>query len=157
MEQVSIRGIASNQKVAKISIIGVPDQPGVAAKLFGTIGRAGINILLIVQAQSHDGTNDITFIVSQESLPYLTPHLDEAVAAVRGDRALVDEKIGTVSVVGEGVHREPGIAARAFAALAAEGINIDLISTSNLMITCVIPRDRVEDGARALHETFFPS
>jgi len=59
--------------------------------------------------------------------------------------------------VGEGVHREPGIAARAFAALAAEGINIDLISTSNLMITCVIPRDRVEDGARALHETFFPS
>jgi aspartate kinase len=156
MEQVSIRGIASSQKVVKISIIKVPDQPGVAAKLFGVIGRAGVNILLIVQAQSHAGTNDISFIVSQESMPYLTPLLDEAVASVRGERALVDEKIGTVSVVGEGVHREPGIAARAFSALASLGINIDLISTSNLMITCVIPRERVDEAARALHGTFFP-
>jgi aspartate kinase len=157
MESVSIRGIASSQKVAKVSIIGVPDQPGVAARLFGTIGRAGINILLIVQAQSHEGTNDITFMVPQESVPYLTPLLDEAVSLVGGRQALVDEEIGTVSVVGEGVHREPGIAARAFAALAAQGINIDLISTSNLMITCVVPRDRVDDGVRALHDTFFPA
>ncbi len=156
MEQVSIRGIASSQKVAKVSILSVPDQPGVAAKLFKTIGGAGINILLIVQAQSHAGTNDITFVVAQDSLPYLKPLLDEAVASVKGERALVDENIGTVSVVGEGVHREPGVAAMAFTALAEKGINIDLISTSNLMITCVIPRDRVEDGVRALHATFFP-
>jgi aspartate kinase len=156
MEQVSIRGIASNQKVAKVSILKVPDQPGVAARLFERIGQAGINILLIVQAQSHAGTNDITFVVSQDSLPYLAPLLDGAVASVRGERAIVDEKVGTVSVVGEGVQREPGIAARAFSALAAEGINIDLISTSNLMITCMVPRSRVEDGVRALHRAFFP-
>jgi len=156
MEQVSIRGIASSNKVAKVSILSVPDQPGVAAKLFEVIGRTGINILLIVQAQSHAGTNDITFVVSQDSLPRLQPLLDKAVAGVQGKRALVDENIGTVSVVGEGVHREPGVAARAFTALADRGINIDLISTSNLMITCVVPGDRVEDGVRALHETFFP-
>jgi len=156
MEQVSIRGIASNQKVAKVSILRVPDQPGVAAKLFASIGRSGVNILLIVQAQSHAGTNDITFVVAQDSLPYLKPLLDEAVSSVRGEHALVDENIGTVSVVGEGVHRETGIAAKAFGALAAQGINIDLISTSNLMISCVVPRDRVEDGVRALHAAFFP-
>ena len=100
MEQVSIRGIASNQKVAKVSIVKVPDRPGIAAKLFSEIGRAGINIHLIVQAQSHAGTNDITFIVSQDSLHYLTPLLDEAVASVGGDQALVDDQVGTVSVVG---------------------------------------------------------
>ena len=156
MEQVSIRGIASNQKVAKISILRVPDRPGIAAKLFSEIGRAGINILLIVQAQSHAGTNDITFIVAQDSLNYLTPLLDEAVVSVGGDQALVDDKVGTVSVVGEGVEREPGVAAKAFSALAAQGINIDIISTSNLMISCVVPRSRVEDAVRALHATFFP-
>lgn len=156
VEQVSIRGIASNQKVAKVSILKVPDQPGVAARLFEKIGHAGININLIVQAQSHAGFNDITFVVAEDSLPYLSPLLDDAVASVRGERALVDALVGTVSVVGEGVQREPGIAARAFGALAAQGINIDLISTSNLMITCVIPRQRVEDGVRALHSAFFP-
>ena len=156
MEQVSIRGIASHAKVAKVSILSVPDQPGVAAKLFSSIGKEGINILLIVQAQSHSGTNDITFVVAQDSLPTIAPLLDAAVASVQGQKALVDEGIATVSVVGEGVHREPGIAARAFSALAARGINIDLISTSNLMITCVIRRDRMEDGVRALHDEFFP-
>jgi len=156
VEQVSIRGIASNQKVAKVSILKVPDQPGVAARLFEKIGQAGININLIVQAQSHAGCNDITFVVAEDSLPYLSPLLDDAVASVHGERALVDALVGTVSVVGEGVQREPGIAARAFGALAAQGINIDLISTSNLMITCVIPRQRVEDGVRALHSAFFP-
>jgi aspartate kinase len=156
MEQVSIRGIASNQKVAKVSILKVPDRPGIAAKLFSEIGRGGINIHLIVQAQSHAGTNDITFVVAQDSLNNLSPILDEAVASVGGDQALVDEKVGTVSVVGEGVEREPGVAAKAFSALAAQGINIDLISTSNLMITCVVPRARVEDAVRALHDAFFP-
>ncbi len=155
MERVSIRGIASNQKVAKVSILRVPDQPGVAAKLFERIGHAGINILLIVQAQSHAGTNDLTFIVAQDSLAYLRPLLDGAVASVQGERALIDENVGTVSVVGEGVHREPGVAAQAFAALANEGINIDVISTSNLMITCVVPKSRVDDATRALHRTFF--
>ena len=155
MEQVAIRGIASNQKVAKISILKVPDQPGTASKLFSSIGKAGINILLIVQAQSHAGTNDITFIVAQESLPYLRPLLDGAVRAVGGEQSLIDENIGTLSLVGEGVQREPGIAARMFAALADQGINIDLISTSNLTITCVIPRDQVEEGMRAVHRVFF--
>ena len=157
VEEVAIRGIASNQRVVKVSILRVPDQPGVAAKLFSHIGKAGINVLLIVQAQSHEGTNDLTFVVSAESMPYLEPLLKDAVASVQGERLLLDENIGTVSVVGEGVHREPRVAARTFSALAAQNINIDLISTSNLMISCVVPRDRVDDAVRALHHEFFPT
>lgn len=155
MEEVSVRGIAHQTNVAKISLIGVPDQPGVAAKVFGSIGKQDINIHMIVQAEHRGGSNDISFLVTGDMLPRVSRILDDLVLEVRGERAVVDENVATVSLVGEGVQREPGIAARMFTALARERINIDLISTSNLMVTCVIPRDRAEDGVRVLHREFF--
>ena len=157
MEQVAVRGIAHQKNVVKVSIVGVPDQPGIAARIFKKIGEKDVNILLIVQAEHHGGKNDISFLVASDAFLRISQSLDDLVVAVKGERAIVDENVATVSLVGEGVQREPGVAAGMFSALADQGINIDLISTSNLMITCVIPRDRVEDGARALHETFFPS
>ena len=154
MEAVSVRGIAHQKNVTKISLVGVKDQPGVAGKLFTSIGRHDINIHMIVQAEHHGGKNDISFLIQTDAFPRVSRILDELLAEVGAERAVVDESVATVSLVGEGVQREPGIAARMFSRLGEKGINIDLISTSNLMITCVVPKDRAEDAVRALHEEF---
>jgi len=154
MEAVSVRGIAHQKNVTKISLVGVKDQPGVAGKLFTSIGRHDINIHMIVQAEHHGGKNDISFLIQTDAFPRVSRILDELVAEVGAERAVVDESVATVSLVGEGVQREPGIAARMFSRLGEKGINIDLISTSNLMITCVVPKDRAEDAVRTLHEEF---
>ncbi len=154
MEKVAVRGIAHRTNIVKISLIGVPDEPGTAAKIFGKLGEQDVNIGLIVQAEHHGGKNDISFLVDSEGYLQVSPALDDLVAAVRGERVVVEEDVATVSLVGEGIQREPGIAATMFASLADEGINIDLISTSNLMLTCVVPRERVEDAVRALHDKF---
>ena len=156
MEQVSIRGITHDKNIAKISFVKVPDRPGIAANLFDGIGNTGVNIHLIVQAQSHQGTNDITFVVNKDELHKLQKVLEDLVKDVKGEDLLIDENVATVSVVGEGISREPGVAAAVFKTLAREGINIDLISTSNLMISCVVPIDKLDEAVRALHGTFFP-
>jgi aspartate kinase len=155
MEEVSVRGIAHQKNVTKISLVGVPDQPGIAAKVFSSIGKHDINISLIVQAEHRGGRNDLSFLVGADVFPRVSGFLDELVQLVAGERVVVDENVATVSLVGEGVQCEPNIAARMFTALANEGINIDLISTSNLMLTCVIPKTRAEDAVRALHSEFF--
>ncbi len=155
MEKASIRGITHDDNIAKVSFVRVPDCPGIAARLFEAIGEVGVNIHLIVQAQSHEGTNDITFVVAKNELARLRPTLDRVVHDVGGEDIEVDESVATVSVVGEGVHREPGIAAAVFRSLADAGINIELISTSNLMISCVIPATALEKGVKVLHEEFF--
>lgn len=157
MEEVAVRGIAHQKSVTKISLIGVPDQPGTAAKVFSAIGRHDVNIHLIVQAEHHAGRNDISFLVSDDMFLRVEPMLGELVTLVGAERFVADANVATVSLVGEGVQREPGIAARMFTSLAAAEINIDLISTSNLMITCVVPGDRAEDAVRALHAEFFPA
>src|SRR5688572_1461560 len=154
MEAVSVRGIAHQKNVTKVSLVGVKDQPGVAGKLFTSIGRHDININFIVQAEHRGGRNDISFLVQSDSFPRVSRILDDLVAEVEAERVVVDESVATVSLVGEGVQREPGIAARMFSKLGGRGINIDLISTSNLMITCVVPKDRAEDAVRALHDEF---
>jgi aspartate kinase len=156
MEEVSIRGIAHQKNVTKFSLIDVPDQPGVAGKIFGAIGKEDVSIHMIVQAEHRGGKNDISFLVPGEHDTRVRSILDGLVRMVGGSGAVVDEDAATISLVGEGVQREPGIAARMFTALAGEHINIDLISTSNLMITCVIPKDRTEDAVRAVHREFFP-
>lgn len=155
MEQVAFRGIAHQKDVVKVSIVGVPDRPGTAATIFSKIGERGVSIYLIVQAEQHAGRNDISFLVSSDAFLSVGPILDDLVRSVGGERAVVDENVATVSLVGEGIQREPGVAAAMFAALARESINIDLISSSNLMLTCVVPRDRVEDAVRAVHRRFF--
>ena len=156
MEQVFIRGVTHDKNIAKISFVRVPDQPGIAATLFEGIGKTSVNIHLIVQAQSHQGTNDITFVVNKDVIPQLESTLKDLVKEVGAEEFIIDENVATVSVVGEGVQREPGTAAAIFKTLAREKINIDLISTSNLMISCVVPSNKLDEAVRALHGTFFP-
>ncbi|MGE3166220.1 MAG: aspartate kinase [Planctomycetota bacterium] len=150
MESVVVRAVTQDPAVVKISVLQVPDQPGIAAKLFTILGEQGVNIRLIVQAQSHHGVNDITFIVpSESSIP--DEVLERAVAAVGGASYLVDDQIGLLSVIGEGINQEPGVAGRIFSILADEGINIDVITSSNLYISCVVPKAKLNRGTQALH------
>jgi len=154
MEEVLIRGVAHNADVVKVSFLGVPDHPGVAGSVFEALGTHSVNILLIVQAESHEGHNDISFLVSSEMLSQVREDLDLLADKIGANKILIDEGVGTVSVVGEGVQRESGIAGRMFSALAREEINIDLISTSNLMISCVVAQDSLEQAVRAVHREF---
>lgn len=154
MEEVLIRGVAHNADVAKVSLFGVPDEPGIAGKVFEVLGAHSVNILLIVQAESHEGHNDISFLVSSEMLSEIQGDLDTLSGKIGARKVVVDQGVGTVSVVGEGVQRESGIAGRMFNALAEEGINIDLISTSNLMISCVVAEEFLEKAVQAVHREF---
>ena len=154
MEEVLIRGVAHNADVAKVSLFGVPDEPGIAGKVFEVLGAHSVNILLIVQAESHEGHNDISFLVSSEMLSQIQGDLDALSGKIGARKVIVDQGVGTVSVVGEGVQRESGIAGRMFNALAEEGINIDLISTSNLMISCVVAEEFLEKAVQAVHREF---
>ena len=154
MEEVLIRGVAHNADVAKVSLLGVPDEPGIAGRVFDVLGAHSVNILLIVQAESHEGHNDISFLVSSEMLSQIQGDLDALSGKIGARKVIVDQGVGTVSVVGEGVQRESGIAGRMFNALAEEGINIDLISTSNLMISCVVAEEFLEKAVQAVHREF---
>ena len=154
MEEVLIRGVAHNADVAKVSLFGVPDEPGIAGKVFEVLGAHSVNILLIVQAESHEGHNDISFLVSSEMLSQIQGDLDALSGKIGARKVIVDQGVGTVSVVGEGVQRESGIAGRMFNALAEEGINIDLIPTSNLMISCVVAEEFLEKAVQAVHREF---
>lgn len=155
VEEVTLRGIAHKTDVAKISLLGVPDQPGIAGQVFAAIGAEDVSIQLIVQAEHRGGTNDISFLIPAASEPRLRGHLDALLQQVKGEKVLIDLDVATISLVGEGVQREPGVAARFFNALALENINIDLISTSNLMVTCVIAEADTERAVQAVHRTFF--
>lgn len=150
MEEVIVRAITDDRAVCKISILGVPDKPGVAAQVFKVLGEQRVNVRLIVQAQSHDGHNDITFVVPTNT-PVDESGLQLVVDAVGGESWLVDDQVALLNIIGEGIAREPGIAGKIFSVLAEEGVNIEAISSSNLVITCVVGEGNLEKGAQALH------
>jgi aspartate kinase len=152
MEQVIIRGIAHDTDVAKIALVGVPDRPGVASDIFQTVGGQGVNVRMIVQAGGADGKNDVTFTVGSHDVNTVLPVLEE-VRKKLGARAFTyDPDVAMLSVVGEGLATSPGTAGRVFHALAKAGVNIDLISTSSITITCVVRQADAERAVRSLHE-----
>lgn len=149
-----VRGIACDSDQAKIAIMGVPDRPGIAARLFSAIGRAGINVDLIVQSIRRNGENDILFTVKagdlDKTISVLKPVADEI-----GARDLCAHTgVAKISVIGAGMVHHSGVAAAMFEALAGEGINIEIISTSEIRISCLIDGKRAEDAARAIHRKF---
>lgn len=154
MEKVMVSGVTSQTDEAKVSILKVPDRPGIAAKLFGAISKEGIVVDMIIQNISEGGTTDVSFTVLQEALPK-TMEVSRRVASEIGAKGVsVDEEIAKVSVVGVGMRTHSGVAAKMFEALASKGINIEMISTSEIKISCII---RQKDAARAvnvLHREF---
>jgi len=152
MEQVVIRGIAHDADVAKVALQGVPDQPGIAAEIFRAVGGAGVSVKMIVQASGAGGRNDVTFAVGSHDVRTVLP-LVEGLRQKIGARAfLYDPDVAMISVVGEGLATSPGTPGQIFDALAQAGVNIDLISTSSITITCVVRQADVERGVRSLHE-----
>ena len=152
MEQVVIRGIAHDADVAKVALLGVPDRPGVAAEIFRAIGGHGVNVRMIVQASAAEGKNDVTFAVGAHEVSAVLPIVEEMRKRL-GARAFVyDPDVAIISVVGEGLATSAGTAGQVFEALAKAGVNIELISTSSITITCIVRQADVERAVRALHE-----
>jgi aspartate kinase len=154
LERAIISGIASDTSEAEITISGVPDQPGIAARVFRPLADAGINIDMIVQNVSEAGRTDISFTLAKEDLGGAQPILDQLAHQIGATGVSSDHAIAKVSVVGAGMRSYPGIAADMFEALAEAGINIGIISTSSIRISCVV---READAARAVqvvHDRF---
>ncbi len=154
MEGVLISGVAIETDEAKVTIVDVPDRPGVAARIFRAIATEGINVDMIVQNVSHEAKTDMSFTAPRADLPRLQGALDALTAEIGAARFTVDDDIAKVSLVGAGMKSHPGVAADMFDVLAAEGINIEMISTSPIRVSCVIRRADGDRAVAAIHARF---
>ena len=154
MEQAMISGVAIETDEAKVTLDDVPDRPGVAATVFRAVADGGINVDMIVQNVSHDAKTDLSFTVPTADLPRLQGVVERLVEEIGALRFESDDGIAKISLVGAGMKSHPGVAADMFGALADEGINIDMISTSSIRISCVIREADAERAVRAVHARF---
>jgi len=149
-----VTGIAHNKNIAKITIFGVPDKPGIAYKIFTPLGNMAINVDDIVQNVSKEGITDISFTVPEKELEKALEVVNNVAKEINANGVIYDSNVGKVSIVGWGMQGTPGIAAKMFGILAENNINIEMITTSEIKITCIIRRELVEKAVRALHEGF---
>ena len=154
MEQAIISGVAHDTSEAKVTIEGVPDQPGIAAQVFRALADEAINVDMIVQNISVNGIADISFTVPKDDLLKTRTVMEGLVVrfGARGSRD--DSAVGRVSLIGAGMKSHPGVAATMFETLAAEDVNIEMISTSSIRTSCVVHERDVERAVRALHAAF---
>ncbi len=149
-----VRSIAYDLNVGKITVVGVPDRPGIAAAIFSPLAKAGINVDTIVQNASIQGITDLTFTVVKSDLARAMEVVKPLAAQIGARECASDEKLGAVSIIGTGMQNTPGFAARMFSTLSEKNINIQLITTSEIRITCIINAAEVQEAVRALHRAF---
>ena len=154
MEQVLVSGITGDRHQAKVTVVGVPDQPGIAAKIFVAIAEAAINVDMIIQNVSQDSLTDISFTVPRSDLKSAIRLVQDLAKEVGARTVEVNEAIAKVSLVGVGMRSHSGVAARMFATLSRDGINIMMISTSEIKISCVVEEKYMELAVRGLHQEF---
>ena len=154
MEEPAIAGIAFERDEAKLNISGVPDIPGIAYKVIGPVSEAGIEVDVIVQSAAADGSNDISFTVKRADCDSVKSILDSLASDLKAKKVALDKKVCKVSLVGVGMRSHAGIASQMFKTLAKEGINIQLITTSEIKISVVIEEKYLELAVRSLHSTF---
>lgn len=154
MEQVAVSGVTYDRNQSKITLTDVPDHPGVASGIFDAISRAGIMIDMIIQNVSHDGATDISFTVPRNDLAQVNKVMRKVDVEGKSLNVEVEEEIAKISAVGVGMRSHTGVAAQMFKALAAEEINIKMISTSEIKISCVIDERYTELAVRTLHDAF---
>ena len=154
LEQALIRGVALDTDEAKVTLEEVPDRPGIAAAIFKAVAAEGINVDMIVQNVSHAGRTDLSFTVPRAELQRIDDVLQGIVSDVEALRYSTDDGIAKLSLVGAGMKSSPGVAADMFDALATEGINIEMISTSSIRISCVIRAADAERAVRTIHQRF---
>lgn len=154
MEKVAVSGVAYNKNEARVTIRKVPDQPGIASRIFDPVFRAGIVVDMIVQNTSQDGLTDLTFTVLKTDFYKTMKLVSDIAAEIGAERVLGDEDIAKVSIIGVGMRTHAGVAKTMFAALAKENINIMMISTSEIKISCLIEEKYTELAVRVLHKAF---
>jgi len=149
-----VRGIAHDLNVGKIALVGVPDRPGLAASVFQPLAEAGISVDVIVQNVTVEGATDLSFTVARGDLPKAMRIIEPVAQRIAAKQLLSSDNQGKVSVVGAGIQSAPGIAATTFQALYEAGINIEMITTSEIRITCIVDREKVQEAVQKLHATF---
>ncbi len=149
-----VRGLAHDRNVAKVTLVEVPDRPGVAHAVFQPLADANINVDMIVQNVGHGGATDLSFTVPKVDLAKAKRILEPVIRELGFREITLDSSVAKVSIVGSGIHNAPGYAARMFGALADAGVNIEMISTSEVRITAIVAEDDVETAVRALHDAF---
>jgi aspartate kinase len=154
LEKAIVSGVTHDTSEAKATIVAVPDSPGIAARVFRALADAGVNIDMIVQNVSAHGTTDISFTLPKSDLAIAEPILERLATDVGAASFDVDDEVAKVSLVGAGMKSHPGVAADMFEALAEAGINIEIISTSSIRVSCVVRATEVERAVRAVHDKF---
>jgi len=154
MEKVVVSGVTYDKNEAKVSILGVPDKPGIAAKIFGPIAESNINVDMIIQNISTDEHTDLTFTVPTTELSQALDIVEPIGKEIGAKKIVTDDSVAKISIVGTGMRSHSGIASKMFKALAEEGINIMMISTSEIKVSCVIESKYTELAVRVLHEAF---
>jgi aspartate kinase len=154
MENAIISGVTHDTSQARITISAVPDQPGIAARIFSACAEIGVNVDMILQTPSVEGVTDVAFTLPIDELVIATEPLNRIVPEIGGSGWKADDSVGLISLVGAGMKSHPGIAAKMFTSLADEGINIQMISTSPIKISCVIPSEQVNAAVSKLHDAF---
>jgi aspartate kinase len=154
MEQAIVSAVVHDTSEAKVTVTGVPDQPGIAARLFRLLADADVNVDMIVQNTSDHGVTDISFTVPHEDLPKSEEITSSLAAEISATGVSSDGGIGRVSLVGAGMKSNPGVAAKTFETLAAAGINIEMISTSAIRISCIVREAQIEQAVQELHDAF---
>ncbi len=149
-----VRGIAHDLDVAKITLTGIPNQPGIAASIFEPLAKAGVSVDTIVQNAFMPNATDLTFTVTRGDLKKAMKVIEPIAQQIKAKEVVSDAKLGKISIVGTGMQNAPGYAARMFSALSEAGINIQLITTSEIRITCIIEEAKVKDAVKSLHKAF---
>jgi aspartate kinase len=153
-----ICGVAHDEKVAKIAVLGIPNTPGIAHEIFSALADANIDVDMIVQSIRNIEKNvtDMVFTVAAGDLAQAKKVVDGVADKLSAVAVLIEEDVAKVSIVGAGMLGNPGTAARMFGALSAKGINIDIISTSEISISCLIKGAQLKEAVNAIHDEFFP-
>ncbi|HHV16287.1 MAG TPA: aspartate kinase [Gelria sp.] len=155
MEQHKIvTGVAHDCKCAKIGIFDVPDKPGIAGIIFSALARAGVNVDMVIQSAMREERNDIAFTICSDDLHLAVPVVEEVVKEIGASGMSYGDNVAKVSIIGAGMQSNPGVAAAMFEVLATENINIQMISTSEIKVSCIINEDDVETAIKALHRKF---
>jgi aspartate kinase len=154
MEEAIVSSVTHDTSEAKVTVTGVPDKPGIAARLFRELADRGVNVDMIVQNISTHGLADISFTVPRDSLPESLEVARTVAGELGASEVTADSEVARVSVIGAGMKSQPGVTATMFETLAREAINIEMISTSAIRISCVVREALVEQAVQALHEAF---
>jgi len=154
MERFVVSGITLDEKEAKITIKKVPDEPGTAGFIFTQLAEARINVDMIIQSSTKQGKNDISFTIKEESLEDTRRAMEKIGEKLQIEEIIYDSDMAKVSLIGAGMQSHPGVAARMFTCIGEKKINIDMISTSGIKISCVVRKNEGKKAVRAIHQEF---